>query len=213
MNDYLNTYQKLRSIGVALNGKLGRELKGYELKRAGRILGILRKDTFVFESEEESAYLFDFAINDLYDSSARNAIQKYREKHDGRFAVPEEIQLLDSLSASKPSFYKIIGTDKDKCLVHLVDDFNGDAVTIVDINFSSSPIASSLYLFSRIISIGGICMTSGAPLLFAVTQYDQVRKKFKSISKTIGLKDERTKLSATFFKIYKQIGYKSMQYS
>ena len=69
-------YKHLRAVGRTLNHKLVQRLSKDVLHEGGRKLGLLKRDTLVFNSEDETAILMDYCIYDVR-RKGRNAFEQY----------------------------------------------------------------------------------------------------------------------------------------
>ena len=65
--EVLPVYRRFRQIGLQLNHKLVKTLSTEALNEGGRRLGILKNDTFVFDSEDETSVLMDYCIHNVRD--------------------------------------------------------------------------------------------------------------------------------------------------
>ena len=60
--EVLPTYRRIRQVGLQLNHKLVKTLSKETIDTAGERLGMLKKGILVFDSEDETSVLMDFAI-------------------------------------------------------------------------------------------------------------------------------------------------------
>jgi hypothetical protein len=58
----LETYKRIRPLGVQLSQQLLRHIDKSTLQKVGKELGLFKRGTFVFGSEEETNVLGDFCI-------------------------------------------------------------------------------------------------------------------------------------------------------
>ena len=208
MKNNISEYKHYRKIGMKLNGKLVKELSRSDMKNAARLLGLLKKNTFIMDSEEEIDRFTEFAINDYHNISGKTTVQTYKENNIDALKNTGEEQILESLLIAKPSLYKITDVNKKTSTVYLSDEFNNsEEIIIIDIGLSSSTKIKGFLLFSRIVSIGQIKMTSGAPLLFEKSKETVLREKYKKLYKKITLQNEQTKMAIVFFKLSQRLGY------
>ena len=75
----LARYKQLRQVGLALNNKLVATLAKDVLHEGGTQLGILKKNTLVFDTEDEMAVLMDYCLHDVR-RGAMNAIDRFLAK-------------------------------------------------------------------------------------------------------------------------------------
>jgi hypothetical protein len=79
-------YRTARSVGRELNHKLVKRLGKDVLDEGGRKLGLLKRGTLVFESEDEMAVLMDYCIFNVY-RNGRNAAEQYLLSHAERLLL------------------------------------------------------------------------------------------------------------------------------
>ncbi len=208
MTDNLTKYKKYRTLGKDLITRLFKELSGSQLKNAGRQLGILKKNKLVMEKEEEVDLYADFAINSFKDQNGKTAVQRFIEKHNEELKS-EERDLLEPLLTAKASLFKVNKVNKEKALILLADVFNEEkGVEILDIGFSSSLSVNRFLMYTRIMRVGGISMTTGVAMLFKKEDESLLLEKYRKLEKKISIKDEDAKRYAIFFKLNRQLGYK-----
>ncbi len=76
----IEKYKEYRKTGRELNQKIMNECLDWNtLIKSARLLGIARGETLIFEHEEETNVLMDFAMHD-YRVNKQNTIKIYREK-------------------------------------------------------------------------------------------------------------------------------------
>lgn len=99
-------YKKYKEIAIALNQKMIRSsyLNQDILLKSGKLLGIVRHGTLVFDSEDETSALMEFALNERVKS--KTVVEIYREKVGGENDIEKEI--LDGLISSYTSLFKVI---------------------------------------------------------------------------------------------------------
>jgi hypothetical protein len=103
------TYLRLRNIGLKLSHKLVETLSKDVLEDGGRKLGIFRKGTLFFDTEDEAAVLMDFCIYDLY-PGGRNAVQRMLE--DSPQSDPEALALLRAYSRAYYSIFQVVEVER-----------------------------------------------------------------------------------------------------
>ena len=79
----IEKYKKYKKIGIELNHKIIRSscLNKNTLLKSGKLLGIARHGTLVFDSEDETSVLMEFALNER--GSGKTVVEIYREKVGG----------------------------------------------------------------------------------------------------------------------------------
>ena len=212
MKNIIAKYEHYRKQATNLNEELFKQLSTSDIKIAARLLGILKKDALIIDSEEEMGRFSDFAIHDYRNRDSKTAVDKYKEKNNFGKSNSDEEKILEALLVSKSSLFEVTGIDKKLSIVYLHDIFNeGRELEIIDIGFSLSGKIEEFLLFSRVVSIDGMQMTSGAPLLFEKGKEAVLREKYRKLYKKIVIKNEQTKMTIAFFKLNKSIGY-NVQY-
>ena len=58
----LETYRRIRPLGMKLNQHLLRHIDTSTMQKVGKELGLFKRGTFIFGSEEETNVLADFCI-------------------------------------------------------------------------------------------------------------------------------------------------------
>lgn len=212
MKQQIIQYNELRAIGKELNSSLFRELSRSEIRIAARTLGLLKKNTLVLDSEEDMDRFADFAINDYYDRDGNNSVKRYLEKNVKEMSNTEEM-ILSSLLVAKASLYEIVEVRGDHATIRLTDLINeGNDIEIVDRGFSASPSICEYLIYTRVINVGGLRMTSGAPMIFNKENKDVLLKKFKYMLKKVLIGSKQTKLSVVFYRLNKKYGYQQVEY-
>jgi hypothetical protein len=93
-----------------------------------------------------------------------------------RFRKPEKVELLQSMLDSKPGLFKITKVDRGEGKVHIEEVFRGDTYKLTDMGLSGDPAPNRFYLYTRIITCGGISFSTGLNLVFS--KEDPFIKKF-----------------------------------
>ena len=106
----IEKYKTYRKIGMELNHKIMDTCLDRDVfMKSARLLGIVRGDTLIFDSEGEMGVLMDFALNE-YRVNNKNAIEIYREKIGWQNEIEKDI--LDALLSSYTSLFKIISVSE-----------------------------------------------------------------------------------------------------
>ncbi|UCE73207.1 MAG: hypothetical protein JSV56_09230 [Methanomassiliicoccales archaeon] len=102
----LKEYKKYRKVGLKLNHKImDAHLERDVLMKSARLLGIARGDVLLFDTEDETSVLMDFALNDIKVKN-KNIVEIYREKIGWKNMVEKEI--LDARRSSYTSLFSPI---------------------------------------------------------------------------------------------------------
>ena len=181
-------YKRYREAGMDLNGKIMKRMLGPEdVGRAARMLGMGRDGKKLSSHPQtETDSLLDFALHDPRDGSGRTRVQAYIE--DVGPATDLERKMLDMRARSRTSLFRAEARDPRACTVELSDQLRGGGadggnVTIYDGGLSST-LAVGNYIFVRIYSGGGLCMTSGITFPFSagiaptlIKRYERMRAR------------------------------------
>lgn len=155
-------YMRLREAA----GRLANEMLSTIPKRAmddiGEALGIVRGNTFIFDSEEISDVFTDCCLYDWIDGG-RNLVRRYAEKHP----PPEDPDEREVLSAMLQARFTIL--DIRECApeagVRVVDNPAQRELFVLDMGLSrSSWMEDMMALAVRILPIGEFWMTTGCAL-------------------------------------------------
>jgi len=175
-------YKAYRRAYIELNHKImKRNLERDQLQRSAELLGIVRRGTVVFQDEEETSVLMDFALHEYRDQD-KNAIALYKETVGGASAV--ERAVLSALISSRTSLFRIISASPTERISTLRDLLNeGQPVRLMDIGLSQS--ADPDYsLFVRLVPFEDLFITSGISFVFPpslerylVEGYEELRRK------------------------------------
>ncbi len=155
-------YMRLREAAGRLNNELLATIPRRAMDDVGEALGIVRGNTFIFDSEEISDVFTDCCLYDWIDGG-RNLVRKYAEKRP----APEDLDEREVLSAMLHARYTIL--DIRECLpetgVRAVDGPAGRELFLLDMGLSrSSWMEGMMTLAARILPIGPFWMTTGCAL-------------------------------------------------
>lgn len=177
----LDTYVKYRKLGRKLNNEimdscLTREI----LNEAGESLGILKDNTMIFDNEDESHFLMDFALYECK-SGNKNAIRNYIEKIGGK--NEDEKILLKGLENSYTSLFEVSGINPKEFSLILRDKLmKKESIVLIDRGFSLTG-KKGMLIFARVIPIEDFFMTSGAAFAFSPQHEKTLLEEFESIKK------------------------------
>lgn len=197
-------YKKYKEIAIALNQKMIRSsyLNQDILLKSGKLLGIVRHGTLVFDSEDETSALMEFALNERVKS--KTVVEIYREKVGGENDIEKEI--LDGLISSYTSLFKVIYVSERRNRIVLHDLLNRrENIEIIDISFSKTAIPG-LLLFIRVVSLKDFTKTSGVSFAFRGDREKYIIRKYREISKRIKSRSESLKRFVAFYKLNKTHG-------
>lgn len=207
-SDLVRKYNLYRKRGMELNNKLMKSLDGDLLLEAAEQLGIVDKSgTIVFESEDESDVLMDFALND-YREDGRSVAELYREKPGGEDEVERE--LLDGLAAAYTSLFRVGPVSKEHRTVELEDvlDEKG-TVQIIDNGLSMAPARHTL-LFLRVIPLKDFNMSSGVSFIFPEETRARMLRAYDNFYSRVKADNDATRRYVAFFKAGRIFGKKGI---
>jgi hypothetical protein len=171
----LPVYQQFRQVSAQLNHKLVQCLSKAVLHEGGRRLGILKKETLVFESEEASFVLMDFCIHNVR-IDGLNAVQRYL-KQSPPPPDSQEMALLTAMLAGHYSLVQVVDAERGVG-VTVFDALRGDTYFIADIGLGNSGEAGAL-LATRLFHLKdhGFHMTGGAGLPVDGTTLEKLKNE------------------------------------
>lgn len=204
-------YQNIRKIGMELNGRLLAGIPKNDCNKAARLMKIMRMNKISFKDEGEEYRFYDFIINDCLDSDGLTVVEKFNKKLRNTLN-DVETKLIDSMIDAKPTVYTIEKTDRQNSYVWLQDLLDPDSklVRIIDLGFCKSEGIIGQLLFTRIIGVDEIAMTSGATMIFDAQHKVQLISQAQDMFAK--LKDTQMQRTLVFNKLYKKFGYKRFRY-
>jgi hypothetical protein len=160
----ISRYKHLRTVGRNLNSKLVKRLSKDVLYDGGKKLGILQRNTLVFNSEDESSVLMDYCIYDVY-RNGRNAVEQYLVDS----APAEESDEMVCLKAMQKAVYSLFVVESVMrgFGAAVRDLLSSEPIVIVDMGFGDTA-KPGLIFASRLLFHDGFVMTGGAALPIGV---------------------------------------------
>ena len=203
--DIVKKYIKYRKIGMKLNHKImDKCLDRDTLNKSAKLLDIVKGGTFVFDSEDESSVLMDFALND-YRFVNKNIVERYQDKYGYKNEMEKEI--LDAKSVSYTSLFKINSVSRTENTLVLSDLLNKiDDIKLTDIAFSSNIGLEGCLLFTRLVQFKDFNMTSGVSFVFPPHIEKSIIEKYKMKSNNVKSSNEAIKRFVSFYKLHKRYG-------
>lgn len=197
----IRKYQTYRKIGRELNHKIMNTCLDRDvLMKSARLLGITQGDALIFDSEDQTSVLMDFALNE-YHVNNKNSIEIYQEKVGVQNGTEKEI--LDALLSSYTSLFKIIYTSEAESSLLLSDILNQkDNIKLIDIAFSKTAIPG-LLLFIRLVQFKDFNITSGISFVFPGELEKYLLRRYKKLSKKVKTNRDSIKRFVSFFKLNK----------
>jgi len=203
----IEKYKTYRKIGKELNHKIMDScLDRNVLMRSARLLGIVHGGTLIFDSEDETSVLMDFALNE-YRVNNKNIIEIYREKIGWQNEIEKDI--LDALLLSYTSLFKVTSISEAENTSVLRDILNKrDDIKLIDIA-SSKTAAPGLLLFIRLVPFEDFNMTSGISFVFPGDLEEYLLRRYKELGKNVksdSADSDSIKRFVSFFKLNKTDG-------
>jgi len=197
-------YKTYRKTAKELNHKIMDSCLEHDvLMESARLLGIVREDTLIFDSEDETSVLMDFALNE-YKVNNKNTIEIYREKIGWQNEIEKEIS--DALLSSYTSLFKVASITEAENTILLNDILNKkDDIKLIDIAFSESAVPG-LLLFIRLVPFKDFNMTSGVSFVFHGELENYLLRKYKKLSKKVKSDSDSIKRFIAFFRLNKTDG-------
>jgi SEC-C motif len=179
-SELLTRYRRMREVRLQLNNVLVGTIPKRALQECGRRLGYLRKNTLVFDSEDDMAVLMDYC---LYDPGrdGRTLVTAFLEKSPPP-AGSAELVALQQMTHAYYSIFQI--TDVERGVgVSVQDLLREETGFIVDIGFGNTA-RRHLMLASRIIPMEGFLMTGGAGLPVDLLAARRITNELKRMKQT-----------------------------
>jgi len=137
-----NLYRRLRKRSMELNKEIIHTLTGEDIKRGGAALGILQKDTLIFDSEDMTSILMDYCLFQP-GKNGKSKVQSYIEAHTEPEHLDDRV-LFNAMLGSRYSLFSVTQIERGYG-VNSKDVFRGDQGFIMDIKFSKSTISGMVY--------------------------------------------------------------------
>jgi SEC-C motif len=153
-------YRRTREIRFRFNNLLALAIPQPVLRECGRKLGIFRKETFVFGSEDEVSILMDYGIYHPQ-SDGRNMVARYLEETPTP-AGSDEIAVLQAMTHAYYSVFQV--TDVERGVgISVVDLLRDEPGFFVDVGLGNTA-NRHMMIASRAIPEDGFLATGGAGL-------------------------------------------------
>lgn len=176
--EMLARYQHLRGIGCRLNGKLVQGLDRESIHEAGRRLGILKRGTLYFDTEDTVSVLMDYGIRHVR-RDGLNAIERYLQESP----PPPDSDELTFLQAIRPVRYSLFQVERviPDFGLQLHDVLRDERLLLIDVSFSRTA-SRGFVMASHVFSPGDFWMSSGAALPVTAELLDRldadIRRQF-----------------------------------
>jgi len=201
----IEKYKYYRKIGMKLNHTiLDKCLDRDTLKKSAKLLGIERKGVLVFDNEDETSVLMDFAMHDFRFIN-KTIVERYKEKFGGKNEIEKEI--LDAQIASYTSLFKVTDVPRTEHTLILTDLLNKrENIKLVDIAFSSINSIYGILLFTRLVSFKDFTMTSGVSFPFQPDTENHLIRQYKMKREKVKSDNEAVKRFVAFYQLYRWCG-------
>ncbi len=201
--DIVEKYKRIREVGMPLNHKMIKSCLSKEIIfNSAKLLGIVQRDVLIFENEEETSVLMDFALHE-YKVNNKNAVQVYREKIGGQNETENEI--LASLLSSYTSLFKVFGISENTLLLRDILKKEDKLIKLIEISFSKTATPGML-LFIRAVPFNDFYRTSGISFAFRSDMEKYIIRRYGKISKKIKTGSDSMKRYISFFQLNSECG-------
>lgn len=174
----ISRYQRLREVGTRINNQLVGRLSRETLNEGGKRLGILRGDTLVFDTQDESMVLMDYCIYNVL-RDGRNAVEQFLIDCPPN-PDSDEMACLRAMQHAIYSLFAVESVDRGLG-VTVRDLLSQEVLLVVDMGFGGTA-KPGLVFASRLLQHGGFWITGGAALPVAVVPADQQGRVIKTLS-------------------------------
>ena len=184
--EIISRYKHLRTVGRNLNSKLVKRLSKDVLYEGGKNLGILQRNTLVFNSEDESSVLMDYCIYDVY-RNGRNAVEQYLVDS----APDPESDEMACLRAMQKAVYSLFVVESVMrgFGATVRDILSNKSIAIVDMGFGDTA-QPGLIFASRLLFHEDFVMTGGAALPISVLPEDKRQPVTQMLAKVVTPDDD-----------------------
>ena len=194
----INEYRRYRNIATALNHKIiNVALDKATIDRAGKWLGITKRGVLVFDSEDETSVLMDYALYEVR-KQGKSVVQRYQEQGGEHDQVEQE--LLAAMVAAKAGLFRVESTSRQSYTVTLSDATDGRSVILTDSGFSRTLTAGPMVFF-RPVQLSLFTMTSGIAFVFPGEMEHELRDLYRKWHDL-----DSSERYARFFKLNKNRG-------
>lgn len=170
--DVLARYKRLRPIRLRLNNKLVSRLSRDALREGASRLGMLRGNTFVFDTEDETSVLMDYCIYEV-DQHGRNAVEEYLCECS---TDPDSDEMACLRAMQDATYTVIVVLDIEPGVgCHVRDLFTDETHLLADIGFSQTAKPGAVFL-TRLLDFGSFVTTGGAGLPVGILEEDELEE-------------------------------------
>ncbi len=174
-------YKQLRAASQKLGRKLLEGLSTEVLNEGGKKLGMLRRGTFVFDSEDETAVLMDYCIHDIR-RKGRNAFEQYLA-HSPPAPESDEMECLRAMQSAIYSLFRVESVLRGFGVM-VRDLLSSQMILVVDLGLSSTA-APGLVFASRLLFHEEFAITGGAALPLGIVPEDNLEEMTDSLVRAV----------------------------
>lgn len=202
-SELVKKYRAYRRVARELTSKALEAVPPEALMKSGKLLGIVRGKTFIFESESESNAQMDFLLTEVV-SRGKAALEIYRDAVGARNQTEREI--LDAFAASYTSLFRVESVSRPECSFTLLDCLlPGRSVKIIDVGLSTTAVPG-LLMFTRIVPFQDFAMSSGMSFIFPNTREKFLRNEYPKLARKVPVDRESVRRFVAFFKLNRSHG-------
>ena len=158
--EVLAKYKRTRSVAVELNNSLLKLIPKKAIENTARKLGLWQDGVLVFDIEEHSSVLMDYAIHDCF-QDGQNAVERYLVQQPPEPGTDSQAVL----EGMRRAFFSIFRVEKVVKSVgaHVLDILGDRQYFLADIGLGDTA-SEAITLASRVLLFEDFIMTSGAAL-------------------------------------------------
>jgi hypothetical protein len=164
----LRYYQELRSAGRELNDRLIKQLPKAAIEECGKKLGMLKKKTLVFGSENELSVLMDYSLYH-YRRNGVGVVSRFLSMSPPSESSIE-MALLKSMQKARYSLFVVKSATANRG-VELIDVLSDEEIFLVDLSMSRSA-PPGLMFGGHVLPMPGFHISSGAflPMPYSILE-------------------------------------------
>jgi hypothetical protein len=171
-NDMVARYQRLRPVRLRLNHELAGRLSREVLFEGAKRLGILRGQTLVFDSEDETSVLMDYCIYNVRRKGS-NAVEQYfcdcPPDPDS-----DEMACLRAMQHATYGLVVVLQVERGVGC-HVRDPFTEETRLLVDMGLSKTAKPGAV-MATRLLDFGDYIATGGAALPLGILADDELER-------------------------------------
>jgi len=157
--EMLVRYQQFRAVGRELNNSLVKSLGKEAITEAAEQLGMLERGVIVFDTEDVSSVLMDYAVHQIR-RDGLNAVERFLSESP----PPESDRMLYARSLAKVRYSLIqVESSLPGFGIQVRDILRNEPMLVLDVNFSRTA-EQGIVLAAHVHCPEDFCMTTGASL-------------------------------------------------